>query len=224
MINDEVIRFCKSEGITIEATAPYSPSQNGVAERFNHTLIELVRAMLISKGLPTFLWDEAVSHATYIRNRSPTCALKGKTPFEAWTGKKPNVSHFREFGSDVWVLDESKNRSKLVPKSKKMIFVGFLEGLKVVRYWDKEGRAVRVSRNFAFNEGEELKELQVIEILSLEAEGEGTEGSAPQTASVTQIKQIQDDPKPSDDQNSHNLRTRANKIDYRQLNNPKPIT
>ena len=150
--------------------------------------------------------------------------MKGKTPYEAWTGKKPNVSHFREFGSDVWVLDESKNRSKLAPKSKKMIFVGFLEGSKAVRYWDKEGRAVRVSRNFAFNEGEELKELQVIEIPGLEAEGEGTEGSAPQAASVTQIKQIQDDPKPSDDQNSHNLCTQANKIDYQQLNDPKLIT
>ena len=223
LINDEVIRFCKSEGITIEATAPYSPSQNRVAERFNRTLIELICAMLIAKGLPTFLWDKAVSHATYIRNRSPTRTLKGKTPYEAWTGKKPNVSHFREFRSDIWVLDESKNRSKLAPKSK-MIFMGFLEGSKAVRYWDKEGRAVRVSRNFAFNKGEELKELQVIEIPGLEAEGEGTEGSAPQIASVTQIKQIQDDPKPSDDQNSHNLRTRANKIDYRQLNDPKPIT
>ena len=50
--------------------APYSPSQNGIAERFNRTLIELVR--VIAKGLTTFLWDEAVSHATYIRNRSPT--------------------------------------------------------------------------------------------------------------------------------------------------------
>ena len=60
-----------------------------------------------------------------------------------------------------------------------MIFVVFLEGLKAVRYWDKEGRAVRVSRTFAFNEGEELKELQVMEIPGLEAEVEGTEGSAP---------------------------------------------
>ena len=93
--------------------------------------------------------------------------MKGKTPYEAWTGKKPNVSHFREFRSDIWVLDESKNRSKLAPKSKKMIFVGFLEGSKAVRYWDKEGRAVRVSMNFAFNEGEELKELLYKSLKSL---------------------------------------------------------
>ena len=66
LINDEVIKFCKNEGITIEATAPYSPSQNGVAKCFNRTIIELVHAMLIAKGLLAFLWDEAVSHATYI--------------------------------------------------------------------------------------------------------------------------------------------------------------
>ena len=52
LINDEVIKFCKNEGITIEVTAPYSPSQNGIAEHFNQTLIELVCAMLIAKGLP----------------------------------------------------------------------------------------------------------------------------------------------------------------------------
>ena len=74
LVNEEVKKFCAEEGITIETSAPYSPSQNGVAERFNRTLIELVRAMLIAKDLPSFLWDEAVSHATYIRNRSPTRA------------------------------------------------------------------------------------------------------------------------------------------------------
>ena len=120
--------------------------------------------MLIAKNLPAFLWDEAMSHATYIQNRSPTKALQSVTPYEAWTKKKPNVSHFREFGLDVWILDESKNRSKLAPKSKKTVFVGFIEGSKAVRYWDKEGRSIKVSRNFAFSENEELKELQITEL------------------------------------------------------------
>ena len=68
LVNDEMKKFCAGEGIIIETTAPYSPFQNGVAEQFNWTLIELVRAMLISKGLPAFLWDEAIAHATYIQN------------------------------------------------------------------------------------------------------------------------------------------------------------
>ena len=92
--------------------------------------------MLISKDLPIFLWDEAVAHAAYLRNRAPTRALNGKTPYEAWHGSKPNVSHLREFGCDVWILDESKNKSKLEPKSKKMTLVGFMDGSKFIRYYD----------------------------------------------------------------------------------------
>ena len=88
-----------------------------------------------------------------------------------------------------------------------MIFVGFMEGSKAIRYWNKNGRNIKVSRNFTFSENEELKELQVTEIPSLEAEGESTEGSASQTATDTPIKQVDDNPKPTNDQSSQNLHT-----------------
>jgi transposase InsO family protein len=58
LVNEKLKKLAAEEGIIIETTAPYSPSQNGVAERFNRTLLELARAMLIAKNLPTFLWDE----------------------------------------------------------------------------------------------------------------------------------------------------------------------
>jgi transposase InsO family protein len=93
LVNDKLRKLAMEEGIIIETSAPYSPSQNGVAERFNRTLLELARAMLISKDLPIFLWDEAVAHAAYLQNRAPTRALNGKTPYEAWHKSKPNVSH-----------------------------------------------------------------------------------------------------------------------------------
>ena len=50
-----------SEGIILEMTSPYLPSQNGVAERLNRTLIERARAMIINSGLPKFLWEEAIA-------------------------------------------------------------------------------------------------------------------------------------------------------------------
>ena len=102
-----------------------------------------------------------------------------------------------------------------------MIFVGFMEGSKAIRYWDKNGRNIKVSRNFAFSENEELKELQVMEIPGLEAEGESTEGSASQTVTNTPIKQVDDNLKPTNDQSSQNLRTQTNKIDCRQMNDPQ---
>jgi hypothetical protein len=72
-----------------------------VIEEFNRTLIELVRAMLFGRNLPSFLWAEGLAHAAYLRNRAPTKALDGKTPREVLTGEKPDVSPLREFGSDV---------------------------------------------------------------------------------------------------------------------------
>jgi transposase InsO family protein len=44
-------KFASEKGIIVETTAPYSPSQNGVAKRFNQTLLELAWAMLIEKDL-----------------------------------------------------------------------------------------------------------------------------------------------------------------------------
>ena len=70
-VNEETNKWAAQKGITIETTAPYSPSQNRVVEHLNLTVLELARAMPISSGQPTFLWDEAISHANYFRNRAP---------------------------------------------------------------------------------------------------------------------------------------------------------
>ena len=64
-------------------------------------------------------------------------------PYETWHKLIPTVAHLQEFGSDVWILDESKNRSKLDPKSKKMVFVRFMDGSKSVRYYDAKGETLK---------------------------------------------------------------------------------
>lgn len=60
--------YAASRGILVRTTAPYSPSQNGIAERLNRTLAERARAMLIARDLPKFLWQEAWAYATYLKN------------------------------------------------------------------------------------------------------------------------------------------------------------
>jgi hypothetical protein len=173
LINKELEKLAAEKGIIIETTAPYSPSQNGVAERFNQTLLELACAMLIKKDLPVFLWDKAVAHAAYLYNRVPTHALNGITPHEAWTGQKPSMVHLQKFGCNVRILDESKNRSKLSPKSKKMKCTGFVDGSESIHYYDAATWSIKVSRNFAFNENDELQELEVYtDVPGLQAEGE----------------------------------------------------
>ena len=63
-VNKNLKAWCNERGIDIQMTAPYSPSQNGVAERMNHTLVELAHAMM--RELPQFLWEYAVNHASYL--------------------------------------------------------------------------------------------------------------------------------------------------------------
>ena len=86
-LNDNLTRWLKEQGIELQITAPYSQSQNGAAEHLNRTLLELARAMIIRADAPLFLWEYALQHATYLRERAPTKALTGKTPYEAWHGR-----------------------------------------------------------------------------------------------------------------------------------------
>jgi hypothetical protein len=62
-----------------------SPAMNGVAERRNRTLMEMVQSMISHTSLPLNLWGEALKTATYILNQVPTKAAN-KTPYELWTG------------------------------------------------------------------------------------------------------------------------------------------
>ncbi len=98
-----------------------TPELNGVAERLNRTLIESARSMLLDAKLPKSYWAEAVSTATYLKNRSPTRAAQGKTPYEEWHGEKPNVDYIREFGCEVYAHILKGECHKLNSKSKKCI-------------------------------------------------------------------------------------------------------
>ena len=96
---------------------PYTPQQNGVAERKNISLKEMATCVMESKSLPPNFWDEAINCASYIQNRVTHKYLNGITPFEAWSGHKPDVSHFRIFGSKDWDRIPPKKRKDLEPGS-----------------------------------------------------------------------------------------------------------
>ena len=66
-MNESLLAWLQERGIEAQPTAGYSPSQNGAAERLNRTLVELARAMLLARSVPTFLWDYAILHAAYLR-------------------------------------------------------------------------------------------------------------------------------------------------------------
>jgi hypothetical protein len=99
----EFILHLKKAGTLEKLTVHDMPQHNGIAKRFNCTVVEKVCAMLHTSGLPWTLWGEAAHHAVWVINHTTTKALDGMTPFEAATGKKPDLCHVREWGEKVWV-------------------------------------------------------------------------------------------------------------------------
>ena len=77
----------------MEHSIPYTPQQNGVAERKNRSLKEMATCLLHAKNLPPSLWAEVVNCASYIQIRVPHKSVVGATPFESLHGNNPNVSH-----------------------------------------------------------------------------------------------------------------------------------
>ena len=81
--------------------------------------------MLLDANLPKRYWAEAVSTAVYLKNRCPTKAVQGKTPYEALHGEKPRVDHFGVFGCDAYAHIPSDERGKLDTKARKCVFIGY---------------------------------------------------------------------------------------------------
>lgn len=135
-VNNVFQDYLKKCGIKHETTVPHCSQQNGVAERANRTIMDKVRCMLQESGLGKQYWAEAANTAVYLKNLSPTKAVKGSTPEEAWTSKKVNIGHLRVFGCLAYAIVE--NCKKLDSRNKKFIFVGYCEGTKGYRLIDPE--------------------------------------------------------------------------------------
>ncbi|KAH9704158.1 hypothetical protein KPL70_011349 [Citrus sinensis] len=150
--NGEFLAFCKQEGIQRQFTVAYTPQQNGVAERMNRTLTERIRAMLMTAGLPNSFCAEAAKTGCYIVNRSPSIAIGLKTVMEMWTGKPANYSYLHAFGCPVYVMYNAQERTKLDPKSRRCIFLGYADGVKGYRLWDPTAHKIVIRRDVIFIE------------------------------------------------------------------------
>lgn len=110
--------MCLKSGIQRHLTVPNTPQQNGLAERYNRTILERVRCMLSNSKLPKVFWGEAVNTTTYLINRSPSLALNLKTPQEIWSGKPPNLNYLRVFGCSAYA---HVKQDKLAPRAQKNV-------------------------------------------------------------------------------------------------------
>ncbi|GLC41061.1 hypothetical protein PLESTB_000947700 [Pleodorina starrii] len=143
-------KWCAGRGATHEKSAPYTPQQNGKAERLNRTLLDKLRAMLAESKVPKMWWHEALKTACHVRNRSPVSG-KSKTPLELFTGKVPDVSRLRVFGCVAYVHVRKGLGDKLDPRARKGVFLGYEPNCKAYRVLLEEER-IEVSRDVTFNE------------------------------------------------------------------------
>ena len=126
--------YFQSTGIIHQTTAPYSPQQNGIAERKNRTLKEMVNSMLSYSGLSEGFWGEAMLTACYILNRTPNKKSKN-TPYELWHKKVPNLSYLRIWGCRAVVRLTEPKRKNLGEKGIDCIFIGYAEHSKAYRFY-----------------------------------------------------------------------------------------
>ena len=130
-INDNLTEFFKGEGIIHELTSPYHYESLGAAERYNWTIIIMVRSM---EQRQKQLWPYMCATAIYLKNQLPHSAVKDRTLYEVLYGKKPMISHLQPFSIEcfIHILEEARpSGSKLQLRAEKGWFVGYTESTKI---------------------------------------------------------------------------------------------
>ena len=141
----------KSCGIV---TPPGTPQRNGVYERRNRTLLDMVRSMMSQSDLPLSFWGYALETTAFTLNRVPSKSVD-KAPYEIWTGKTPSLSFLKIWGCEAYV--KRLQLDKLTPKSDKCIFVGYPKETIGYYFYNRSERKVFVAQNGVFLEKEFLK-------------------------------------------------------------------
>jgi hypothetical protein len=150
--NSQIESFLEKEGIKHEFSSPYTPQQNGLVERKNRTLLDMARTMLDEYKTPDRFWAEAINTACYSINRLYLHRILKKTSYELLTGKKPNFSYFRVFGSKCFILIKRGRKSKFAPKAVEGFLLGYDSNTRAYRVFNKSTGLVEVSCDIVFDE------------------------------------------------------------------------
>ncbi|KAJ9547558.1 hypothetical protein OSB04_020101 [Centaurea solstitialis] len=113
-LSDEFDNHLMECGIVSQLTPPYTPQMNGVSERRNRTLLDMVRTMMCHSTLPMSFWGHALETAAHILNRAPTKSVE-KTPYELWKEKFLSFGNTRK-DVDLQVVDEENTTPIVEPE------------------------------------------------------------------------------------------------------------
>jgi len=127
-------KFLEKRGICAQYTMPGTPQQNGVSERRNQTLMDMVKSMLSNSSLPVSLWMYALKTVMYLLNRVPSKAVQ-KTPFELWIGRKPSLRHLHVWDCQAEIRIYNPHEKKLDARIINGYFIGYPEKSKGYRFY-----------------------------------------------------------------------------------------
>ncbi|KAJ9551099.1 hypothetical protein OSB04_015144 [Centaurea solstitialis] len=200
-LSDEFDNHLMECGIVSQLTPPYTPQMNGVSERRNRTLLDMVRTMMCHSSLPISFWGHALETAAHILNRAPTKSVE-KTPYELWKGKKPNISFLKIWGCEVYV--KRPTSEKLKPKSDKCFFVGYPKTTVGYYFYNPEENKVFVARNGKFLEGKFLSLENTRKDVDLQVVDE--ENTTPVVEPEIQHKNVEPQSEPIEEVQTQDLR------------------
>ncbi|GAA0166461.1 hypothetical protein LIER_21609 [Lithospermum erythrorhizon] len=123
-----------------------------LVEKESGQVIKNLRTDRGAKNMPKFLWSEAIVWSVYVLNRCPTISVKGKTPQEAWNGRKPVVDYLKVWGCLAHDHVPKVNRGKLDKRSTICVFLGISEGTKGYRLYNTETRKIVTTKDVVFEE------------------------------------------------------------------------
>ena len=115
-------------------------------------LSERLTTMLDESRLPKAFWGEGLGTLVHVWNRCPTDAAKGRTPYQLWTGTKPDVSHLRVWGCTAYVHIQKDKREGLGSDMEKCVFIGYAEGYKGWKFYNPTMKKTIISERADFDE------------------------------------------------------------------------
>jgi transposase InsO family protein len=153
-LSTEFQAFLASKGILHQRSCPSTPQQNGVAERKNRHLLDVVRTLLLESSVPSMFWVEAMKTATHLINRLPSQVLDMESPYFRLFAKQPSYDNLRIFGCVCFVHLPPHERHKLSAQSVRCAFLGYNVCQKGFVCYDPTLHRTRISRNVIFFENQ----------------------------------------------------------------------